>query len=54
MAMQAGRFRNCAFAERNSIGGESKKRGAKGRGAALRREIHPAQEVLEARVGAAW
>jgi hypothetical protein len=50
--MHASRFRNCAFAERSSIGGARKKGGSQRPRAALRREIHAAQEALEARVGA--
>jgi hypothetical protein len=48
----ASRFRNCVCTERNRIGGARKKWGIQRPGATLRREIHAAQEVLEARVGA--
>ena len=50
--MYASRFRDCAFAERNSIGGARKKEGSQRARATLRREIHVAKEALEARVGA--
>jgi len=48
--MSASRFRNCAFAERNRIGGARKKWGSQKPRATLRREIHAAEGVLEARV----
>jgi hypothetical protein len=51
-AINGSRFRNCVFAERNRIGGAHKKRGSQRPRKTLRREIHAAQEVLEARVGA--
>ena len=44
--------RNSVCGERNRIGGARKKRGSQKPRATLRREIHAAQEVLEARVGA--
>jgi len=50
--MYAGRFRNCVCAERSRIGGARKKWGSQKPRATLRREVHTAQEVLEARVGA--
>jgi hypothetical protein len=48
----ASRFRNCICTERNHIGGGRRKWGNYGLRAILRREIYPAQEVLEARLGA--
>ena len=50
--MYASGFRNCAFTERNRMGGARKKRGGQKPQATLRREIHAAQEALEARAGA--
>ena len=50
VAMYASRFRSCAFAERNCMGGRRKKWGSQKTRATLRREIHAAQKVLEARV----
>jgi hypothetical protein len=52
VVMYASRFRNCLCAERNRIGGARKKRGSQKPRATLRQEVHAAQEVLEARVGA--
>ena len=55
MAMHASRFRNCVYTERNRIGGRHEKRGSQKLLATLRREVHAAQEVLEAQVGPrAW
>jgi hypothetical protein len=50
--MHAGRFRDCVCAERNRIGGARKKRGSQRPRGTLPREIHVAQEGLEARGGA--
>jgi len=50
--MYASRFRNCAFAERNRIGGAHKKRGSQRPRVTLRWETHAAQEFPEARGGA--
>jgi hypothetical protein len=52
VAIHASRFRNCAFAERNRIGGPRKKRGSQKTRATLRRDVHAALEALEARGGA--
>jgi hypothetical protein len=52
VAMCASPFRNCACAERNHMGGRRRKRGSQRPRATLRREIHAAQEGLEAWVGA--
>ena len=52
VAMCVSRFRNCVCAEWNRIGGRRKKRGSQTPQATLRREIHAAQEVLKARLGA--
>jgi len=52
VAMHVSRFRNCAFAERNRIGGARKKWESQKPRVNLRREIHAAQECLEARVAA--
>jgi len=52
VAMYASRFGNFLCAEWNRIGGTSKKSGSQKTRASLRREIHAAQEVLEARAGA--
>jgi hypothetical protein len=49
--MYASRFRNCVCTERNRIGGARKKWGSQRPRATLRREIHAAQEFLDARVG---
>jgi len=46
------RFCNYRCTERNRIGDARKKRGSQWPRATLRREVHAAQEVLEARVGA--
>ena len=51
VAMYASRFRNCVCAERNPIGGARKNRRSHKTRVTLRREVHAAQEVLEARVG---
>jgi len=51
VAMYASRFRNFAFASRNHLGSAEKKAGNQAPRATLRREVHPAQEVLEARAG---
>jgi hypothetical protein len=52
VVMYASPFRDCAFAERNRIGGARKKKRSQKTWGTLRREVHAAQEVLEARVGA--
>jgi hypothetical protein len=51
VAMYASRFRNSVCTERNRIGGACKKWGSQRSRATLQREVHAAQEVLEARVG---
>jgi len=51
VVMYASRFRNCTCTERNRIGGARKKRESQEAWGALRREIHAAQQALEARVG---
>ena len=49
VAMYASRFRNCVRTERNRAGGGRKKRGGQSPRATLRREVHAAQQVMEAR-----
>jgi len=49
--MYASRFRNCVCTERHRIGGARKKRGSQWLRATLRREVHAAQEALEAQTG---
>jgi hypothetical protein len=51
VAMCVSRFRNCALAERNHIGDARKIWGSQKPRATLRREVHVAQEGLEARAG---
>jgi hypothetical protein len=51
VAMYAGRFRNCVYAEPNRIGSARKKWASQRPRATLRRKIHAAQDALEAEAG---